>query len=77
MLKVTVALYPYGDAHAKKTLYEIKIGNDLTGTGEKGNYKYTIYNCTTEKATSGALKNFKRSNGALMLVKEILGKEAK
>jgi hypothetical protein len=74
MLKITVALYPFGGEHSKKTLYEIRIGNDGTGTKEIGNYTYNIYNCTTEKAKSGTIKNFKRGEGALNLIKAILGK---
>ena len=74
MLKITVALYPFGGEHSKETLYEIRIGNDGTGTKEIGNYTYNIYNCKIEKAKLGSLKNFKRDKGALQLLKEILGK---
>jgi len=40
MLKVTIELYPFGAEEAKRTLGEVFIWNDGTGTSKKGNYRF-------------------------------------
>ncbi len=42
MIVVRIELWPGGKESAKKTIGEITIVNDLTGTGEKGNYRCVL-----------------------------------
>lgn len=39
MLKVTVEIWPFGSEEGRRTLAVMNIGNDMTGTRERGNYK--------------------------------------
>jgi hypothetical protein len=56
MIKITCELYPFGDKKLKKTIAEIEIINDGSGTQEIGNYKYHI----SSLPKFGTVKNFNR-----------------
>lgn len=42
MLVVKIEIWPFGNKHKARTLGEMHIVNDGTGTGERGNYRADI-----------------------------------
>jgi len=74
MLKVTMELYPFGSDLGKKTLYEIKIVNNLKGTVERGNYDCTVINTETNKTKKLKIVGFHRKLGSMALLREVINK---
>ncbi len=66
MIRVTIELWPRGDAARRKHLGTIDIANDGTGTPERGNYKVRLAGFKGAESTwrAGAVQGFpRRSRG--------------
>lgn len=71
MLKITIELIPWGIESQAKTIGQMKIWNDATGTKSRGNYKFRIFrkNSTSAVWKYGEIKDFKRQiDGAWKLL---------
>ena len=81
MIRVTVEIYPFGIAEEKRTIGEMFIVNDVTGTFEFGNYSYGINKINKEGDIEwhhiGILKKHKRIDGVWELIRKILNKQRK
>lgn len=71
MLEVKVNLVPFGKRDLEREIGVIKIWNKGTGTERIGNYGYEIVS-ERGQVVQGDLDGFDRSEGALVLIKEIL-----
>lgn len=71
MLETKINLVPFGIREAQRELFSIRIWNKGDGSEEIGNYGYEITDDRTLKI-EGEFDNFDRSQGALVLLKEIL-----
>lgn len=60
MLRITVELIPFGIESKKREIGKCTIGNDLTGTKEKGNY--TMFLKDENHQYASKIKNFDRLN---------------
>ena len=67
MLEIKVSLMPYGDRCREIVLEKFIIYNDGTGSSEFGNYVVEY-----EGEEIGTVKNHKRSEGALELIRKAL-----
>ena len=80
MIKVTIELHPFGSEADKKTLDEIYIWNDGTGTPFRGNYKFWwgkpgLFDRYADAVTKvkGELKDFPRkSYSSVELLRRVL-----
>lgn len=82
MIKITVEIYPFGVTEEKRTIGELFIVNDGTGTIEFGNYSYGINKINQEGDVEahhiGLIKKHKRFSGVWSLIGRILNtKECK
>ena len=72
MIKTIVELYPAGYYNKKKLLGEMEIWNDLSGTLNRGNYKYIIKG-KRKTLKEGRYENFPRKScNVWNLLKRIL-----
>ena len=62
MIKVTIELFPKGSEENSRLLGECYIANDGTGTVNRGNYDYVLFNKLKRKFKSGKVSNFNRKN---------------
>lgn len=65
MLEIKVSLVPFGDRSKERIIEKFIIYNDKTGTTEFGNYIVRY-----EGEEVGVVKNHKRSEGALELIRK-------
>lgn len=67
MLRCIIEVVPFGDENEKYEIDRLEIINDLSHPErpEYGNYKYSLKNYT------GTIKNHKRDDGWVILVKNI------
>jgi hypothetical protein len=70
MLRATIELIPLGDENEKRVIYEVDIENVSDGLVE-ADYDYTIRS-PGELPRFGSLTGFKRSEGALALLRRVL-----
>lgn len=78
MIRVTIELVPHGNEFLKKTLGEISIINDGTGTEKKGNYYVRAFDLESGLGKEFNIKSFTRKSLFWNLVGktfEILNKE--
>lgn len=80
MIKVTIELYPFGVEAEKRTIGEMFIANDGTGTHELGNYSYGIRKVDSSLSCSdwhhvGITKRHKREEGIYELIRKILNQK--
>jgi len=61
MIKITVWMYPHGNASDAKEIAEMKIWNNMTGTRSVGNYEFRI----TKASMSGKLQYRNWKSGAI------------
>ena len=59
MIRIELDLYPFGSENGRENLGHIEIVNDKTGSGAKGNYRYTVVENGKKKA-EGYIKDFPR-----------------
>jgi hypothetical protein len=78
VIKVTVEIYPFGIAEEKRTIGELFIVNDCTGTTELGNYSFSINKIESDggrHVSLGTVKKHKRYDGVWELIRKILNKK--
>jgi hypothetical protein len=72
MLKIKIELWPFGDESKKRTLGELDIWNDATGTADFGNYGYRLNEEGSPFAAEldgiGEITDWNRRNPASLLV---------
>ena len=72
MLRVTVEMVPFGFENLKKTIGEIQIINDGTGTREIGNYKIKFTTLDPFNEQTISVRGFKRKEGFWQILNKSL-----
>jgi hypothetical protein len=69
MIEVKIDIVPFGDRSKTRNIRTFIIANDGTGTTETGNYEVMDSN---RKKILGRIKNYKRRNNILILVRKAI-----
>ena len=62
MIKITIELFRHGNPDDREILGTAKIYNDLSGTPERGNYKYKLSKKSGKIWRKGEIKGFARKS---------------